>query len=157
MFYFRDVYGNQVSLSFETDQFDQAPEHVLVVCRYKNHWLLTNHKKRGLEFPGGKIEIGETAEEAAHREVFEETGAEIKHLILIGQYQVAGDGWSFVKNVYFAEIKGLNEREHHFETWGPVLLDGTYDFRELDDTFSYIMKDGVLQKCMEAMKRRGFF
>lgn len=157
MYCFHDVFGNEVKLSFSENTFEQPPEHVLVICRYNDFWLLTNHKERGLEFPGGKIEGDETPEEAAVREVMEETGAEIERIVLIGQYQVTGGDRSFVKNVYFANIKRIREQKQYFETNGPVLLDGSIEFANLDETFSYIMKDGVLQKCLEEIKRRGFF
>ena len=41
----------------------------LVICRFFDQWLLTRHKERGWEFPGGKREPGETLEVAAFREV----------------------------------------------------------------------------------------
>ncbi|MFS8652704.1 MAG: nucleoside triphosphatase YtkD [Caldibacillus sp.] len=157
MYCFRDVFGNEVKLSFSVNTFERPPEHVLVICRYNGFWLLTDHKERGLEFPGGKMEGDETPEEAAVREVMEETGAEIERIVLIGQYQVTGGDRSFVKNVYFANIKRIREQKQYFETNGPVLLDGSIEFANLDETFSYIMKDGVLQKCLEEIKRRGFF
>lgn len=157
MYCFHDVFGNEVKLSFSENTFEQPPEHVLVICRYNDFWLLTNHKERGLEFPGGKIEGDETPEEAAVREVMEETGAEIERLVLIGQYQVIGDDWYFVKNVYFANIKQIIVQKQYFETNGPVLLDGSIEFTNMDENFSFIMKDGVLQKCLEEIKRRGFF
>lgn len=37
-------------------------------------WLMVLNKKRGWEVPGGKIEDGEKIDEAALRELFEETG-----------------------------------------------------------------------------------
>ncbi|CAG8521995.1 16986_t:CDS:2, partial [Racocetra persica] len=42
--------------------------------------LMIKEKKRGWMFPGGKIEEGETPEEAAKREVFEETNLVVKNL-----------------------------------------------------------------------------
>ncbi len=39
-----------------------------------NCWLMVLNVKRGWEFPGGKIESGEKLEEAALRELYEETG-----------------------------------------------------------------------------------
>ncbi|MGB3891587.1 MAG: nucleoside triphosphatase YtkD, partial [Priestia megaterium] len=59
MYTFKDAYHNQVFLSFEKNPFSKTPRHVWVVCRYENQCLLTNHSKRGLEFPGGKLEGNE--------------------------------------------------------------------------------------------------
>src|SRR5699024_12008245 len=55
-------------ISFTDHPFSKTPKHVLVICRYHDHWLLTNHKSRGYEFPGGKVEKGETAEQARSEE-----------------------------------------------------------------------------------------
>ena len=53
---FQDVNGNQVQISFQRDFFSETSEHVLVICSFYGQWLLTKHKVRGLEFPGGKRE-----------------------------------------------------------------------------------------------------
>ena len=58
---FRDYYNNEVHLSFKDHPFSEQPKHVLIICRYQGKWLLTRHKERGLEFPGGKVEEGERA------------------------------------------------------------------------------------------------
>jgi len=151
MFIFQDYYGNDVCLSFTDHPFAKTPDHVWVVCRYQERWLLTDHRERGLEFPGGKIEIGETAEQAAIREVFEETGGVVDELTYIGQYKV---GEALVKNIYFAEIKALQPRINYLETNGPVLLDELpLDLLE-NDRFSFIMKDQVLVYTFAEIKRR---
>lgn len=141
---FTDFYYNEVRLSFTQTPFSKNPKHVWVICRYKNKWLLTAHHSRGWEFPGGKVEPGERPEEAAVREVMEETGAKVAQLYYVGQYFVAGKGGDIIKNIYFAEVAELIEREHYFETEGPVLLHVLPSNIREDKQFSFIMKDDVL-------------
>ncbi|WP_226035842.1 RNA deprotection pyrophosphohydrolase [Aquibacillus saliphilus] len=141
---FNDYYNNEVNLSFDDHPFAQEPKHVWVICRFKNQWLLTKHKDRGIEFPGGKVEDGESAEEAAIREVNEETGGIVKHLIYIGQYFVSGKGGNIVKNIYFAIVKEVREQQTYYETDGPIILLELPDKIKTMPNFSFMMKDGVL-------------
>ncbi len=79
MKHFLDVNGNDVKLVLGNEQpFTNKPDHVLVLTRHKSQWVLTDHQERGFEFPGGKIERDETVEDAAMREVREETGGIVK-------------------------------------------------------------------------------
>lgn len=149
---FRDYYNNEVKLTFEDHYFSNEPKHVWVICWYKNKWLLTKHKSRGMEFPGGKVEQGETAEQAAVREVMEETGGVIDQLKYVGQYYVAGKGGSVIKNVYYAVVSELLERSTYYETHGPVLLRNVPNNVRHNSEFSFIMKDDVLKHCMEKIK-----
>ncbi|MFG6148206.1 RNA deprotection pyrophosphohydrolase [Halobacillus sp. B23F22_1] len=151
---FYDYYRNQVKLSFEDHPFSTAPKHVWVICRFKNQWLLTKHKDRGLEFPGGKVEKGEGAKDAAVREVKEETGAEVENLHYIGQYYVAGKGGTIVKNVYYASISELIERPHYYETEGPVLLAHIPESIKSNALYSFMMKDEVLTECLKVIKNK---
>ncbi len=51
-----------------------------------NEYLLVYNKKfGGWQFPGGKLEKGENAEEAAKREIFEETNLVVENLEKIGK------------------------------------------------------------------------
>ena len=53
-------------------------EYTRVVCvaKYQNQYVFAYNKKRnGWEIPGGHIEPGESWQEAAKREMYEETGA----------------------------------------------------------------------------------
>ncbi|MGP4076579.1 RNA deprotection pyrophosphohydrolase [Halobacillus sp. K22] len=150
---FNDFYQNSVRLSFEDHPFSKFPKHVWVICRYNNQWLLTQHKDRGFEFPGGKVEEGETAEEAAVREVMEETGGCVEDLKYVGQYHVEGKGGTVIKNVYFAAIGALTKQEHYFETYGPVLFQHLPKGMKTNERFSFMMKDEVLPLCLHRIKQ----
>lgn len=149
MYTFRDYYNNEVTLSFADHPFKQNPKHVWVICTFEDKWLLTNHKERGLEFPGGKVELDETAEQGAIREVKEETGGIVSQITYIGQYFVAGKREKIIKNVYYAEVKSLEKQQTYFETEGPILLSNISTDIKSDKAYSFIMKDNILPLTLD--------
>lgn len=153
MYTFQDFYDNNVRLSFEDHPFSTGPKHVWVICRYRGQWLLTEHKRRGLEFPGGKVEQDELPIDAAVREVNEETGALVSDIKYVGQYEVCGKGGTIIKNVYFANIQSLEKKETYFETNGPVLLDTLPINVKEHPKYSFMMKDDVLVQSLEHIKK----
>ena len=120
--------------------------HVFVICRFKGQWVLTKHRKRGMEFPGGKREIGESIEAAAKREVYEETGGVVENLRFLGQYKVHDPVKPFIKSIYYAELTWLEKKADYLETDGPLLLDRLPEV--LGEEFSFIMKDEILPLCL---------
>ncbi|GEM05502.1 nucleoside triphosphatase YtkD [Halolactibacillus miurensis] len=151
---FKDYYNNTVTFSFSDHPFSKEPKHVLVITRIGNQWLLTHHKTRGLEFPGGKVEKGETAMEAAIREVKEETGGDVDHLIYLGQYYVDGKADQIVKNVYLADVAQLIGQDTYYETHGPVLVNCLPKELKTDERYSFIMKDEVVALAIKWIEEK---
>ncbi|MDQ0975462.1 8-oxo-dGTP diphosphatase [Neobacillus niacini] len=146
---FIDRLGNKVELSFSSNAFGQEAKHVLVICKYLDDWLLTMHSVRGLEFPGGKMEPGESLKEAAIREVYEETGATLEDLTQIAEYRVADEKNTFVKAVFWGKINSVHKMNSYFETKGPVLIKGDLLDLRFGEEFSFIMKDDVVAECIK--------
>ncbi|MDO7485076.1 nucleoside triphosphatase YtkD [Peribacillus frigoritolerans] len=137
---FLDKNGYKVEFS-ENPVFEE-PWHVFVLSRYKGRWVLTKHRERGLEFPGGKREAGESIEETAIREVYEETGGLVGQLQFLGQYKVHDPMKPFVKSIYYAELREVEKKENYLETEGPIFMESLPDV--LGEEFSFIMKDEIV-------------
>ncbi|WP_338750817.1 RNA deprotection pyrophosphohydrolase [Bacillus sp. FJAT-52991] len=149
MFEFTDQNGCQVTLAFQSGSFSLSPQHVLVFCQYNGQWLLTQHPIRGLECPGGKVELGETLEEAAKREVYEETGGVVDQMTFVGEYYVHHHEKPFVKAIFFAQIGYIEKKEDYMETDGPVLFDQDLRQERMNSEFSFLMKDEVVERTLD--------
>jgi 8-oxo-dGTP diphosphatase len=142
-YYFKDLAGQTIYLTFEPKLFSANPGHVLVVPIYRGKFVFTCHETRGWELPGGKVEPNESPAEAAAREVWEETGAVLeKTAVQIGEYTVEDEqGDSFHKAIFVAHVESLLERPDGFETIDVTLFPISIDPR--GEEFSPLMKDQV--------------
>jgi 8-oxo-dGTP diphosphatase len=77
----------------------------VISARYGNKWLYVRHQDRDTwEIPGGHIEEDETADEAAQRELIEETGAVEFKIECVATYSVLQNGEKGYGRLYLAEI-----------------------------------------------------
>lgn len=70
---------------------EHMPQHIVavdaLVVNARNEILMIKSPRRGWEFPGGQVEVGDTLQQALIREVREETGVEASMGRLVGVYQ----------------------------------------------------------------------
>ena len=149
---FKDLQGAHVELTFGKNRLGMEARHVLVVLKHEGKWLLTRHIVRGIEFPGGKAEEGETVEEAAIRETIEETGVTIKNLTRFAEYVVSSDV-PFCKAVFTANISSIDENPQLFETYGAIWL--TNEELTACEELSFHMKDEGMQEIRKWVEQYG--
>lgn len=94
-------------LDKESQIYDKLKFSV-IAARYKDKWILCKHKDRTTwEIPGGHIEDDESHLDAAHRELFEETGAVNYALNHVCFYNVKSEDIDSFGALYFAEVLEL--------------------------------------------------
>ena len=88
-----------------------APLRFVVVCSfYQNQYLLSYHSgHQSWETQGGHIEKNETPEQAARRELYEESGVKDADLIPVCDYFAYDSEGSSNGRVYAAVIRALGE------------------------------------------------
>lgn len=111
---------------------DEALAYAVIAARYRDQWVFCRHKARDTwEIPGGHRESGESIEDAALRELQEETGAVRSDLHYIGTYGVTKNGETDYGALFLAQISELGDLRDDVEI-GEVRL-----FDHLPDNLTY--------------------
>lgn len=127
---------------------DSLLKFAVILARHDGKWVLCKHQARDTyEAPGGHREPGETIDEAARRELYEETGAVNYEIQPLCVYSVtAPNGEETFGMLYSAEIRAF-ESELHSE------IERIELFAELPDNWTYPEIQPLLVK--EYLRRKG--
>ena len=92
---------------YDVDAINETELSFTVICAsYQGKWMYVRHKGRtSWEIPGGHREEGEAIEEAARRELYEETGCREADIIPICEYST--DGSHTFGRLYFGRIQEI--------------------------------------------------
>lgn len=132
------------------DVKNEKLKFVVIQARYKDKWIFVRHKERNtLEVPGGHIKENETPDEAAKRELFEESGAikfvlraicvysvcrkdeeESYGMLYYGEVEEMGD----LPEYEIAEVKLLDELPNNltYESIQPFLFEKVHEVTKKD-------------------------
>jgi len=101
-----------------------ALTYSVITAKYGKSWIFVRHQNRSTwEIAAGHIETGETADEAASRELMEETGALTFNLACVATYSVIKDGMTGYGRLYLAEVFEFGQVPDHSEIAEVILLD----------------------------------
>lgn len=126
----------------------------VMIAKQNGSWVFCKHKERETyEFPGGRREPGESIEETARRELYEETGAvdyELKPVGIISVTSLSDEneqlGEESFGMVYYAELHSL-ESELHYEIEKVIVTD------QLPENWTY---PEIQAKLFEKAKEFGY-
>lgn len=93
---------------------DARLKFAVIITKCAGKWVFCKHKERfTYEVPGGHREAGESIEETARRELYEETGAIEYDLKPVCVYSVQKDsGQETFGMLYYAEVTSFEEALH---------------------------------------------
>lgn len=125
---------------------DSLLKFAVIVSRHNGRWVFCKHQKRSTyECPGGHREKNEAIDQAAGRELWEETGAKDFSLKRICVYSVADGDTETFGMLYFADI-------FSFEELPPLEIERIEFFDGLPASWTYpeiqpLLLEKVRQAC----------
>lgn len=99
-----------LKVNFYEQADDSLLKFAVIVSKHNGKWVFCKHKERSTyECPGGHREENEAIEQAAKRELWEETGAKDYMLKRVCVYSVLDDNTETFGALYYADIFSFEE------------------------------------------------
>ena len=133
-----------LKVNFHDSADDSLLKFAVIAARHNGRWVFCKHRDRiAYECPGGHREIGESINDTAKRELWEETGAVNYSLKDICAYSVTADGTTTFGMLYYADI-------FDFEPLPQLEIERIEFFKELPDNWTYpLIQPKLIAKVKE--------
>lgn len=102
--------------------------------------LMVRHRRRAWEFPGGHRETGEDLWATARREAWEEAGATLGELRLMGHYVLAKGHTTVVTHAQVVELEPLSGRFETVEVRAFELLPSDAELSWSDGLYAHLLR-----------------
>jgi 8-oxo-dGTP diphosphatase len=111
-------------VTFQPDLSSETPAWALVFPFYGDRVVLAQIPGRGWCIPSGRIEPGESAEEAARRETFEESGATLGRIAPLGTFTLTSRTTGEVRHgvAFLGDVMNLEDLPEGTESEGRLLM-----------------------------------
>lgn len=119
---------NKVTFHGLQQAHEDQIKFAVIAARFHGQWIFCRHKDRTTwEIPGGHIEAGENADDAARRELWEETGVSDADIKPVCVYGVERDCAVSYGKLYLADVRTLGTLPAESEICETQLFDNIPD------------------------------
>ncbi|MBB6214636.1 8-oxo-dGTP diphosphatase [Anaerosolibacter carboniphilus] len=152
--YYVDGGNRKIELHLSKKSELEAYYDGCIVILFKNEKLIMAYhpKRKGWEFPGGKLEPDESIETCGIRESYEETGAVVRKLILLGKFIITTQEKKITSAIFYGEAEVIHPLPVDSEMEKVEEFDGLPENISFDDDIYKLVLTYIMDEMDEKIR-----